>query len=28
VVDCKPGDVIVTEIAGIGALHNTIAQAP
>jgi 5-oxopent-3-ene-1,2,5-tricarboxylate decarboxylase / 2-hydroxyhepta-2,4-diene-1,7-dioate isomerase len=24
VVDCQPGDVIVTEIEGIGALHNTI----
>jgi 5-oxopent-3-ene-1,2,5-tricarboxylate decarboxylase/2-hydroxyhepta-2,4-diene-1,7-dioate isomerase len=28
VVDCKPGDVIVTEIEGIGALQNTIVQAP
>ncbi len=26
VVDCRPGDVVVTEIEGIGALHNTIAQ--
>ncbi|MFC5496475.1 fumarylacetoacetate hydrolase family protein [Caenimonas terrae] len=25
VVDCRPGDVIVTEIEGIGALVNTIA---
>jgi 5-oxopent-3-ene-1,2,5-tricarboxylate decarboxylase/2-hydroxyhepta-2,4-diene-1,7-dioate isomerase len=24
VVDCKPGDVIVTEIEGVGALQNTI----
>ena len=24
VVDCRPGDVVVTEIAGIGALMNTI----
>ena len=24
VVDCQPGDVIVTEIEGLGALHNTI----
>ena len=24
VVDCRPGDVVVTEIEGIGALHNTI----
>jgi 5-oxopent-3-ene-1,2,5-tricarboxylate decarboxylase/2-hydroxyhepta-2,4-diene-1,7-dioate isomerase len=24
VVDCKPGDVVVTEIEGIGALMNTI----
>jgi 5-oxopent-3-ene-1,2,5-tricarboxylate decarboxylase/2-hydroxyhepta-2,4-diene-1,7-dioate isomerase len=24
VVDCQPGDVIVTEIEGIGALQNTI----
>jgi 5-oxopent-3-ene-1,2,5-tricarboxylate decarboxylase / 2-hydroxyhepta-2,4-diene-1,7-dioate isomerase len=24
VVDCQPGDVVVTEIEGIGALHNTI----
>ena len=24
VIDCQPGDVIVTEIEGIGALHNTI----
>ena len=26
VVDCQPGDVIVTEIEGIGALMNTIAS--
>ncbi len=26
VVDCRPGDVIVTEIDGIGALRNTIAS--
>ncbi|WP_372659104.1 fumarylacetoacetate hydrolase family protein [Hydrogenophaga sp.] len=26
VVDCQPGDVIVTEIDGIGALVNTIAE--
>ena len=26
VVDCQPGDVIVTEIDGIGALTNTIVQ--
>ena len=26
VVDCKPGDVVVTEIDGVGALINTIAQ--
>ena len=26
VVDCQPGDVIVTEIDGVGALMNTIAQ--
>ena len=25
VVDCKPGDVVVTEIEGLGALMNTIA---
>ncbi len=25
VVDCQPGDVIVTEIETLGALHNTIA---
>ena len=24
VVDCQPGDVVVTEIEGIGALVNTI----
>jgi len=24
VVDCKPGDVVVTEIEGVGALQNTI----
>ena len=28
VVDCQPGDVIVTEIEGIGALMNTITGAP
>ena len=28
VVDCRPGDVIVTEIEGIGALMNTIEQGP
>ena len=29
VVDCQPGDVIVTEIDCIGALHNTItSEAP
>ncbi|MEJ8816284.1 fumarylacetoacetate hydrolase family protein, partial [Variovorax ureilyticus] len=27
VVDCRPGDVIVTEIEHIGALVNTIAAA-
>jgi 5-oxopent-3-ene-1,2,5-tricarboxylate decarboxylase/2-hydroxyhepta-2,4-diene-1,7-dioate isomerase len=27
VVDCQPGDAIVTEIDGIGALVNTIAAA-
>jgi 5-oxopent-3-ene-1,2,5-tricarboxylate decarboxylase/2-hydroxyhepta-2,4-diene-1,7-dioate isomerase len=27
VVDCQPGDVVVTEIEGIGALMNTIASA-
>ena len=26
VVDCKPGDVVVTEIGGVGALMNTIAE--
>lgn len=26
VVDCRPGDVVVTEIEGIGALSNTIAE--
>jgi 5-oxopent-3-ene-1,2,5-tricarboxylate decarboxylase/2-hydroxyhepta-2,4-diene-1,7-dioate isomerase len=26
VVDCKPGDVVVTEIEGIGALMNTISS--
>jgi 5-oxopent-3-ene-1,2,5-tricarboxylate decarboxylase/2-hydroxyhepta-2,4-diene-1,7-dioate isomerase len=26
VVDCQPGDVIVTEIEGIGALMNTITS--
>ncbi|MDO9203052.1 MAG: fumarylacetoacetate hydrolase family protein, partial [Hydrogenophaga sp.] len=26
VVDCQPGDVIVTEIEGIGALVNTITR--
>jgi 5-oxopent-3-ene-1,2,5-tricarboxylate decarboxylase/2-hydroxyhepta-2,4-diene-1,7-dioate isomerase len=24
VVDCQPGDVVITEIEGLGALHNTI----
>ncbi|TAM42791.1 MAG: 2-hydroxyhepta-2,4-diene-1,7-dioate isomerase [Burkholderiaceae bacterium] len=28
VVDCRPGDVINTEIEGIGALMNTIEQGP
>jgi len=28
VVDCRPGDVVVTDIEGIGALVNTIAAAP
>lgn len=28
VVDCQPGDVVVTEIEGIGALTNTITSAP
>jgi len=27
VVDCKPGDVVVCEIEGIGALVNTIDAA-
>jgi 5-oxopent-3-ene-1,2,5-tricarboxylate decarboxylase / 2-hydroxyhepta-2,4-diene-1,7-dioate isomerase len=27
VVDCRPGDVVVTEIEGIGALQNTIQSA-
>jgi 5-oxopent-3-ene-1,2,5-tricarboxylate decarboxylase/2-hydroxyhepta-2,4-diene-1,7-dioate isomerase len=27
VVDCRPGDVVVTEIERIGALVNTIAPA-
>ena len=26
VVDCKAGDVVVTQIEGIGALTNTIVQ--
>ena len=26
VVDCQPGDVVVTEIEGLGALHNTIRE--
>ena len=26
VVDCQPGDVVVTEIEGVGALMNTITQ--
>ena len=26
VVDCKPGDVVITEIDGVGALMNTITQ--
>ena len=25
VVDCRPGDVVITEIEGLGALMNTIA---
>ncbi|HSV52235.1 MAG TPA: fumarylacetoacetate hydrolase family protein [Burkholderiaceae bacterium] len=24
VVDCRPGDVVITQIEGLGALHNTI----
>jgi 5-oxopent-3-ene-1,2,5-tricarboxylate decarboxylase/2-hydroxyhepta-2,4-diene-1,7-dioate isomerase len=28
VVDCQPGDVVVTEIEGIGALENTLARSP
>jgi 5-oxopent-3-ene-1,2,5-tricarboxylate decarboxylase/2-hydroxyhepta-2,4-diene-1,7-dioate isomerase len=28
VVDCQPGDVIVTTIEGVGELVNTMAQAP
>ena len=28
VVDCQPGDVVVTEIEGVGSLTNTIAAAP
>lgn len=28
VVDCRPGDVVVTEIEGIGALQNTIVASP
>lgn len=28
VIDCQPGDVVVTRIEGIGALHNTIGAAP
>jgi 5-oxopent-3-ene-1,2,5-tricarboxylate decarboxylase/2-hydroxyhepta-2,4-diene-1,7-dioate isomerase len=28
VVDCQPGDVVVTEIDGIGALVNTIQSTP
>jgi 5-oxopent-3-ene-1,2,5-tricarboxylate decarboxylase/2-hydroxyhepta-2,4-diene-1,7-dioate isomerase len=27
IVDCQPGDVIVTEIEGVGALTNTITLA-
>jgi 5-oxopent-3-ene-1,2,5-tricarboxylate decarboxylase/2-hydroxyhepta-2,4-diene-1,7-dioate isomerase len=27
IVDCQPGDLIVTEIEGIGALHNTIVSS-
>lgn len=27
IVDCQPGDVIVTEVEGIGALSNTIVKA-
>ena len=26
VVDCQPGDVVITEIDSVGALMNTIAQ--
>ncbi|TAL73210.1 MAG: 2-hydroxyhepta-2,4-diene-1,7-dioate isomerase [Burkholderiaceae bacterium] len=28
VVDCRPGDVVVTEIEGIGALQNTVVASP
>ena len=28
VVDCQPGDVVVTEIEGLGALQNTIQRWP
>jgi 5-oxopent-3-ene-1,2,5-tricarboxylate decarboxylase / 2-hydroxyhepta-2,4-diene-1,7-dioate isomerase len=28
VVDCRPGDVVVTEIQGLGALMNTISEQP
>jgi 5-oxopent-3-ene-1,2,5-tricarboxylate decarboxylase/2-hydroxyhepta-2,4-diene-1,7-dioate isomerase len=28
VVDCRPGDVVVTEVEGIGALVNTIQSTP
>lgn len=28
VVDCRPGDVVETEIQGIGLLRNTIAEGP
>jgi 5-oxopent-3-ene-1,2,5-tricarboxylate decarboxylase / 2-hydroxyhepta-2,4-diene-1,7-dioate isomerase len=27
VVDCQPGDVVITSIEGIGELHNTIVSA-
>lgn len=27
VVDCQPGDVVITSIEGIGELHNTITAA-
>ena len=28
VVNCQPGDVVVTEIEGLGALQNTLIAAP